>query len=317
MKSKTHKAIFVSVVIISIFGLPKLLNLAAAQRLGQIVYSKDSLYQRIFVYQNGPVTTLRFGRQPPIQAQTRVNLNNLREHMLEYTMLTFSGLLYKPEPKKILVVGLGGGVIPREMRYYYPNVEIDAVEIDSEIPPIAEQFFSFREDEKLKVHISDGRTFIKKQLRNEPVPKYDLIILDAFNNDYIPFHLMTKEFLEEVKGVLSDDGAVVANVFYRNRLFDAEFKTYLAAFERCQVFLGTYSNNAILVAPGPKAPTLTPSGATNRAKMWQQKHKPAFNMIWVARRLRPKLRPGKYAKVLTDDRAPVNQLRNQTTRTLP
>lgn len=312
-----HKAILISTVIITTFWQYKPAGLVAAQKLGQVVYYKDSLYQRIFVYQNGPVTTLRFGRQPPIQAQSQVNLNNLREHMLEYTMLTFSGLLYKPEPKKILVLGLGGGVIPREMRYYYPEVEIDVVEIDPEIPPIAKQFFSFREDKKLKVHISDGRIFIKKQLRDEPVQKYNLIILDAFNSDYIPFHLMTKEFIEQVKGVLSDDGVVVANVFYRNRLFDAEFKTYSAVFERCQVFLGTYSNNAILVAPGPKAPTLTPSGATNRAKMWQQKHKPAFNMLWVARRLRPKLRPGKYAKVLTDDLAPVNQLRNQTTRTPP
>jgi spermidine synthase len=282
MKSKTHKAIFVSVVIITIFWHHNFIKSAIAQKLGQVVYSKDSLYQRIFVYQNGSVTTLRFGRQPPIQAQSQVNLNNLREHMLEYTMLTFSGLLYKPEPKKILVLGLGGGVIPREMRYYYPEIEIDVVEIDPEI-----------------------------------LPKYDLIILDAFNNDYIPFHLMTKEFLEEVKGVLSDDGVVIANVFYRNRLFDAEFKTFLSVFERCQVFLGTYSNNAMLVALGPKAPTLTPSDATNRAKMLQEKLKPAFNMLWVARRLRPKLRPGKYAKVLTDDRAPVNQLRNQTTRTPP
>jgi spermidine synthase len=317
MKSKTHKAIFVSVVIITIFWHHNFIKSAIAQKLGQVVYYKDSLYQRIFVYQNGSVTTLRFGRQPPIQAQSQVNLNNLREHMLEYTMLTFSGLLYKPEPKKILVLGLGGGVIPREMRYYYPEIEIDVVEIDPEILPIAKQFFSFREDEKLKAHISDGRIFIKKQLRDDPVPKYDLIILDAFNNDYIPFHLMTKEFLEEVKGVLSDDGVVIANVFYRNRLFDAEFKTFLSVFERCQVFLGTYSNNAMLVALGPKAPTLTPSDATNRAKMLQEKLKPAFNMLWVARRLRPKLRPGKYAKVLTDDRAPVNQLRNQTTRTPP
>ncbi len=208
-------------------------------------------------------------------------------------------------------------MIPREMRYYFPELEIDVVEIDPEIPPIAKQFFRFREDEKLKVHIADGRMFIKKQLRRDPVPKYDLIILDAFNNDYIPFHLMTKEFLEEVKGVLSDDGAVVANVFYRNRLFDAEFKTFLAVFERCQVFLGSYSNNAILVALGPKTPILTNKDAVSRARVHQQELKPAFNMIWVARRLRPKLRPDKYAKVLTDDRAPVNQLRKQSMRTLP
>ncbi len=317
MKNKTHKAILISIFFISTFWEQKLVNIIVAQQLGQLIHHKDSLYQRIFVYQNGPVVTLRFGRQPLVQKQSEVNLSNLRQHMVEYTMLAFSGLFYKPEPKKILVLGLGGGVIPREMRYYFPELEIDVVEIDPEIPLIAKRFFSFREDEKMKVHIADGRMFIKKQLRSESVPKYDLIILDAFNNDYIPFHLMTKEFLTEVKGVLSDDGAVIANVFYNNRLFDAEFKTFLAVFERCQVFVGAYSGNAMLIAPGPDSPTLTKRDAMNQARMLQQKHKPTFDMLQVARRLRPNMRPELYAKVLTDDRAPVEQLRKQVRRKSP
>jgi spermidine synthase len=155
--------------------------------------------------------------------------------------------------------------------------------------------------------------FVKKQLRRKPVPKYDLIILDAFNSDYIPFHLMTKEFLEEVKGVLSDDGAVIANVFYDNRLFDAEFKTFLAVFERCQVVLGDYSGNAMLIALGPDCPTLTNREALKQARLLQEKHRPAFDMIKVARRLRPKMRPDSDSKILTDDRAPVNLLRRQAT----
>jgi len=234
--------------------------------------------------------------------------------MLEYTTMTFCGLLYEPEPEKVLVLGLGGGVIPREMHHYLPALEIDVVEIDPEVPVIAKQFFGFREDDKLKVHIADGRMFIKKQLRRDPVPKYDLVILDAFNSDYIPFHLMTKEFLEEVKSVLADDGVVIANVFYTNRLFDAELKTFLAVFERCQVFIGDHSGNAMLVAPGPAGPTLTIEDAVERAKILQRKHKLAFNMLTVARQLQPNIRPASRAKVLTDDRAPVNRLRTQQRR---
>jgi spermidine synthase len=153
--------------------------------------------------------------------------------------------------------------------------------------------------------------FIKKQLRLNPIPKYDLIILDAFNGDYIPFHLMTKEFLEEVKGVLSEDGVVVANVFYSNRLFDAEMKTFLAVFGRCQVFFGVNCTNAMLVAPGPAGPTLTIKDAVARAELLQSEHKPAFDMLTVAKRLRPNTSPEQYARVLTDDRAPVNWLRTQ------
>jgi spermidine synthase len=197
------------------------------------------------------------------------------------------------------------------MHYYFPSAEIDVVEIDPEIPLVATQFFGFRDDDKLKVHIDDGRIFIKKQLRCTPLPKYDLVILDAFNGDYIPFHLMTKEFLEEVKGVLADDGVVIANVFYSNRLFDAEFKTFLAIFGRCQVFLGAYSTNAMLVAPGPTGPMLTVKEAMNRAQMLQRKHRLAFDMLTVAKQLRPNMHPDSHTKVLTDDRAPVNWLRTQ------
>ena len=208
-------------------------------------------------------------------------------------------------------------MIPREMHHYFPALEIDVVEIDPEIPLIAKRFFGFREDDKLRVHIADGRMFIKKQLRCNPVLKYDLIILDAFNSDYIPFHLMTKEFLEEVKGVLADDGVVIANVFYSNRLFDAELKTFLAVFGQCQVFFGVYSTNAMLVSPGKSCPTLTIKEAIERATMLQRKHSLSFDMRTVARQLQPNTRPHPRTKVLTDDRAPVDWLRTQKMTTSP
>jgi len=313
MENRMRK-VLILIFCVAAFWQLLFVSVAAAQGLGRLIYKKNSLYHRIFVYQRGSVVTLRFGKRPAVQAQSQVNLNDLRQHRLEYTRLAFCGLLYRPQPQRMLVLGLGGGVIPREMHHYLPTLEIDVVEIDPEIPLIAKRFFGFREDDKLRVHIDDGRMFIKKQLRLDPVPKYDLIILDAFNSDYIPFHLMTKEFLEEVKGILAEDGVVIANVFYNNRLFDAEFKTFLAVFGRCQVFLGAHCYNAMLVSPGPTGPTLSIKEAVGRAKMVQRKHKLAFDTLTVARRLRPNRRPASHAKVLTDDRAPVNWLRRQQTR---
>jgi spermidine synthase len=281
---------------------------------GPVIYKEDSLYQRIFVYKYDSIVTLRFGRQPATQVQSQVNLNNFRQHMLEYTAFSFCGLLYKAEPNSVLVLGLGGGVIPREMHYYFPSAEIDVAEIDPKILQVARKYFGFIEDDKLRVHIDDGRVFIKQQLRKGITKKYDIVILDAFNGDYIPFHLMTKEFLEEVKGVLSDDGVVVANVFSNNRLFDAELKTFLAVFGRCQVFYGVGSTNAMLVSPGPKGRTLSIEEALNQADILQREVGFFFDMPMVAGRLRPLIRPDPSAKILTDDRAPVNRLREQRRR---
>jgi spermidine synthase len=296
-----------------------LLSAAAASAgvWGELAYQRNSLYHRIFVYRYGSVMTLQFGTRSPLVIQSQADLANMRRHVHEYTTLAFCGLLYKPEPKKLLVLGLGGGVIPREMHHYFPELEVDVVEIDPEIPPVAERFFGFRTDKRLRVHVADGRMYIKKQLRAEPVPKYDLIILDAFNSDYIPFHLMTKEFLEEVRDVLAEDGVVVANVIYTNLLHDAELRTFLAVFGRCQVFFGGYSTNAMLVAPGAAAPTLTVKEAVKRATELKGRHTFAFDLTAVARRLRPDARPDPRAEVLTDDRAPVNWLRRQDTTPRP
>jgi spermidine synthase len=295
----------------AVFCLLPAIRAAYDSSWGRIIHTKDSLYHRIFVYQYGSIATLRFGNQPVVQVQSQVDLRNLRRHMLSYTQLAFCGLLYQPQPKKMLVLGLGAGVIPREMHHYFPSLDIDVVEIDPDIRQTAKQFFAFEEDDKLRVHISDGRIFIREQLRKESPEKYDYIVLDAFNSEYIPFHLMTREFLEQVKGVLADDGVVVANVFQNNRLFDAELATFLAAFGRSQVFVDQYSVNAMLVSPGAKGQTLSVTQALSAAKLLKQRTHFYFDMEKIANQLRPAIKPPRNAKVLTDDRAPVNQLRNQ------
>ncbi|MHC4265016.1 MAG: spermidine synthase [Planctomycetota bacterium] len=317
MKNKILKVALALMLCMVSFCQPLFVMAAATRDLGRLVHKKNSLYHRIFVYQRGPIMSLQFSKMPEVEIQSQVNLSDLRKLMLEYTRLAFCGLLYKPEPKRMLVLGLGGGVIPREMRYYFPELKIDVVEIDSEIPLIAKEYFGFSEDNNLKVHVDDGRIFIKKQLNLDEVPKYDIIILDAFNSEYIPFHLMTKEFLEEVKGVLTDDGVVVANVFYSNLLFDAELKTYLEVFGRCQVFTGRNSMNAMLAAPGSSGTTLSSREAIKTGTMLQRKHRFSFDMVKVAKRLRVNIHPDVNANVLTDDRAPVNWLRNQETRRKP
>jgi len=287
-------------------------GLAQAYDVGQLIYSRNTLYHRVFVSQRGSVMTLQFGNRDPSLMQSQVDLSNLRRQMHEYSMLTFASLLYKPEPKRLLVIGLGGGVIPREMSHYCPELRVDVVEIDPEIPAIAERYFGFHAGDRIKVHVMDGRVFVRKQLREDPVPKYDIVVLDAFNSDYIPFHLMTREFLQQVKGVLADDGVVAANVFYTNRLFDAELATFHDVFETCQSYMGARSTNAILIAGGPQVTALTLAEAHKRSADVQERLGLAFDMrTVVAARLRPQVAPDSTVRVLTDDRAPVNRLRSQ------
>ena len=102
-------------------------------------------------------------------------------------------------------------------------------------------------------------------------------------------------------------------MFIDNRLFDAELATFLDVFGRSLVYEGRDSGNAMLVSPGPQAVVPEVKESIERARRLQEKHKFAFSLVSVARCIRPDFRPDKDARVLTDDRAPVNWLRDQET----
>ena len=196
----------------------------------RVIYREKSTYQDIFVVRDGSVVSLKFGSPRASVTQSRVDLSNLRRHMLEYSRLAFAGLLYVPRPERVLVVGLGGGVIPREIQHYYPKAHVEVVEIDPAIPKVARHFFKFPPESEIPVHVADGRKFIEKKLQSGNTNAYDLIVLDAYGEDYVPFHLLTKEFLRAVKGVLSGDGVVVSNLIRTHRLFDSALKTHRTVF---------------------------------------------------------------------------------------
>jgi spermidine synthase len=78
--------------------------------------------------------------------------------------------------------------------------------------------------------------------------------LDAFNGEYIPEHLMTVEFLEEMRALLSNDGVLVANTFASSQLYDFESATYAAVFGDFLNFRGSSTGNRVILVPQAKLP---------------------------------------------------------------
>ena len=216
-----------------------------------VLYKKESPYNRIMVFEDNFIRTLRFGDRANSGKQSRIDIRDPDILMLEYTRLVFAGVLINGNPEKMLIIGMGGGVIPRAVRKYFPDMEIDVVEIDLKVVNVAKKYFFFKPDDKLRVHISDGRSYVQELIKTNQEKKYDLIVLDAYNSKFIPFHMITKEFLGEVLSILTPGGVVVANVLTDHRLFRSELKTFQAVFNRCYVFMGKRVNNAALVSTGP------------------------------------------------------------------
>lgn len=131
--------------------------------------------------------------------------DELVSNSCKYTAI-FPALTEKP-PQKVLFIGLGAGIMPRLVRKIYPESQIDIVEIDPDIPPIAEKYFNFKKYPNMNIIIKDGRDFLNRNKK-----KYDIIFIDAYNASSVPFHLSTREFFEQAKNALVSDGFLSANI---------------------------------------------------------------------------------------------------------
>ncbi len=226
-----------------------LLSLAAvlpSTAMGETIHEEKSKYRDIAVIQNGDRRCLLFNVHRGDRNQTCMFVSEPDRLVFDYTRMSFAGLLVKPDPKRILIIGLGGGSLPMTFASLFPDAQIDTVEIDDAVVKVAREYFFFEETENMTVYVDDGRPFIKRaSIRKQ---SYDYIILDAFSGDYIPEHMLTEEFLEEVKSIMTEDGVLVANTFSTSRLYDHESVTYQRVFDEFFNFKLPTSGNRIIIA---------------------------------------------------------------------
>ena len=210
---------------------------------------KVSPYATIVVTEDEEgLRTLRFGDNAVRQSVVKVGDPDHIE--LEYAKVMPAALALVEEPRRVLVVGLGGGTIPSLLHKHYPRTMIDVVDIDPGVVEAAKEFFGFREDASLHVYVEDGRRYIEKC--KEP---YDIIFLDAYGADSIPYELATKEFLQGVRRATAPKGVVASNVWSSggNPLYDAMVRTYQEVFDDLYAIDVKGRGNKILLAlPGQR-----------------------------------------------------------------
>ena len=107
---------------------------------------------------------------------------------------------------------------------------LQAVELDPDVVRVAYRYFGLPRDDRLAVEVEDGRRYLVRQRE-----RWDVIVVDAFYADAIPFHLATREFLELAHARLAPGGVVVTNVIGalagdQSRLLRSMLRTYRAVF---------------------------------------------------------------------------------------
>ncbi len=134
---------------------------------------------------------------------------SLSGYYYEYALMAPYFLKDMSEDKKldVLVLGLGTGTFPKQLKKYIPNVTTDAVEIDGKIADLATEYFNLKKEEA-NVFINDGRSFFL----TPDARKYDIILADAYQDITVPFHMSSQEFFKIVKDHLKPGGILIVNV---------------------------------------------------------------------------------------------------------
>jgi spermidine synthase len=224
----------------------------------EVVFAEDTQYHRLAVVDDETTRYLRFDNS----LQSAMYLEDPFRTRFRYTDYFHLGLAYNPDARNVLFIGLGAGSSPKRMWREFSDLRLHVVELDPVVVDVGYRFFSVPRDERLRVEVGDGRQFLTRSER-----PWDVIVIDAFFADAIPFHLVTQEFLGLARERLAPGGVVVTNAIGAlagpgSRLFRSIYRTYRTAFPTVLVHPAVEQSdrgaeayrNLILVATEAAAP---------------------------------------------------------------
>jgi len=188
--------------LIPVGGGPKSKELANGTRVTRQFF-KDTFYGNMQVHDYTFGT--RHTRELVVDAtiQGGIDLDS-RLSVYEYPyFLQFIPRAINPQGKECLMVGLGPGVIP--LWYEQQGVRTDVVDIDPAVFDVARDYFGFKISGG--TYVEDARYFL-----NRPGKQYDYVLLDVFNGDNTPFHVLSREALQTVKRRLAPGGVLGINM---------------------------------------------------------------------------------------------------------
>lgn len=227
----TNKMRAVAIVVIS---LAIALAVSDPIQAGGVIYEKDTPYHHLVVTDNSltGIRTLILDNN----FHSAIDLSNPERIVYAYTGYFHLGFIFNSNTRNVLFIGGGGFSGPKRFLLDYDWISVDVVEIDPEVIKVAKEYFGVWNDERLKIYNEDGRTYLVNSNK-----QYDLIVLDAYSRTYIPFHLLTLEFFNEVEKDLAPNGVVVSNVISSltgrtGDILRAEYKTLSQVFPNVYVF---------------------------------------------------------------------------------
>ncbi len=192
-----------------LLAILSLIGLSGLDKTAQgLIYETESAYNYIQVQEIEGMRYLRLNEGQGIHSEYKAGVTNYPGSW-EYVL---AAPFIKPDTcdlnavNRIAIVGLAAGTSAKEALANFPQVVVDGFEIDPKVAEVGRIYFAMQ-DPKLNVVLEDGRWGLEKSKN-----RYDVISIDAFRPPYIPWHLTTREFFQEVQSKMTTGGVAVLNV---------------------------------------------------------------------------------------------------------
>lgn len=166
---------------------------------------EPACHVRPFVHEGGSFRSLHFSIH---EVQSRMSLEDPCALDLEYSRTMMGFLWFKPEPKHIAMIGLGGGSLAKFCHRYLPATRIEVVEINPHVLALRDEFQIPPDDERLTVLLGDGAAFVR-----DAQTGCDVLMVDGFDYDGQPSALSSQAFYDDCADHLQPGGILVVNLF--------------------------------------------------------------------------------------------------------
>ena len=283
-----RKVLVLAAVLAALVAVPP----GAVKAESGLLHEEDSLYQFIQVVERPDgKRLLRLNEGVAVHSVWRSD--TVLTGGVWDTFLALPPLLDRPL-RSVAILGNAAGTTARALGVFYPEARVDGVELDPAVSRVGREYFGMNDNPRLTVHDADARPFLRRTDE-----RYDLIVVDAYHQPYVPFYLATREFFRLARDRLAPGGILalnVASVPGDESLLDGISGTLTHEFERVLVWPALRFNKILLGFDGPERPISGPFGGRGPAEL-----RPLRELM--LRQLLPVTTKAK--RPWTDDRAPV------------
>lgn len=263
---------------------------------GKVIWEEETEYQYARVIEDPDGTRwLELNEGQAVHSVYRPDSYLSHSYWDEHVVLPFAGA---HEPKRVAMLGSAAGTVARSIGHYFPDVRIEAVELDPDVTKVGQELFDMTAP-SIHTHAADARPWL-----HATDETFDAISVDAYRQPYIPFYLTTHEFFELAKSRLNPGGVLIVNVGQPEG--SVELEKVLTATMR-----SVFGHDNVLRDPSHRTNTMLVATTADDPKgnLLAAAEKMPADVAPIARATADRLGSGlDGGTVYTDDKAPVEWL---------